>query len=139
MSPVSIEFPLPRRDTPFGPISDPTIPVAGRTLNGDRTRAFLIDTGADLSVAPRYLARQVGLDWGALVPVSIMGIERAGVTGRLGELPISLAGINFALRCLSLDVPLAREPFLLGRADFLDRFVLTLDALRGRIVLTKIP
>lgn len=66
-----------------------------------------------------------------------MGIERGGVTGRLGRLPIKLGATNLAVRCLFLDMPGA--PFILGRADFLDRFVLTLDATRGKIVLTSIP
>lgn len=100
---------------------------------------FLVDTGADVSVAPRRVAQQVGLDWQALPEMTAVGIERGGVVGRLGGLPIRLAGVDFALRCLFLDVPLSRAPFLLGRADFLDRFVLTLDASRGRIILTEIP
>lgn len=136
MSSVSIEFPLPRRDTPFGLISDPTISVLVRTLTGDRAYAFLIDTGADISVAPSFLARQVGLDWEALTPASVVGIERGGVTGRLGRLPIRLGSAELQPRCLFLEVPGA--PFLLGRADFLDRFALTLDAARGTIILTEI-
>jgi hypothetical protein len=66
--------------------------------------------------------------------MTVLGIGRAGVTGRLGQLEVRLAEVDFTLRCMFLDMPIAQGPFLLGRADFLDRFVLTLDAARGRVV-----
>lgn len=136
---MSSDFLLPRRTTPFGPLSYPRIPVTVKALTGDRTFDFLIDTGADVSVAPRGLAEQVGLDWQVLPEMEVVGIEQGEVTGRLGQLPVNLAGVDFALHCLFLDMSLASGALLLGRADFLDRFVLTLDAPRGRIILTAIP
>jgi hypothetical protein len=36
-----------------------------------------------------------------------------------------------------LDAP--RAPFILGRADFLDQLILTIDPARRRIVLTERP
>jgi predicted aspartyl protease len=56
---VSIEFPLQQKLTPFGLVSNPTIPETVRTPTADRIYAFLLDTGADFSVAPRRLARQI--------------------------------------------------------------------------------
>jgi len=41
------------------------------------------------------------------------------------------------VRCLFVDAP--RVPFILGRADFLDRFVLTIDPAQRRIILTELP
>jgi hypothetical protein len=49
----------------------PIIPVAVKTLDGYRTYRFLIDTGADFSLAPRRLAQQIGLDWDSLTPALI--------------------------------------------------------------------
>lgn len=49
---MSIEFPLRRKQTPFGLISDPKIPVVIHTPTGDRAYYFFIDTGADFVVAP---------------------------------------------------------------------------------------
>ena len=135
---MSSEFLFPRLTSPFGPLGSPRIPVTVKTRTGELTYRFLIDTGADVSVAPRGLAELVGLDWHGLPEMTVLGIEQAGVTGRLGQLPVRLAGVDFALRCIFLDVPLALGPLLLGRADFLDRFVLTLDAARGRITLTAV-
>jgi hypothetical protein len=88
---VSIEFPLQQKLTPFGRVSNPTIPVTVRTPTANRTYAFLLDTGADFST----------------------------------------------VRCLFVDAP--RAPFILGRADFLDRFVLTIDPAQRRIILTELP
>jgi predicted aspartyl protease len=133
---VSIEFSLPRKLTPFGPLSDPKIPVDVRTLRGYRTYRFLIDTGADTSLAPRLLAQQAGLDCDTLPEVQVVGVEQGGASARFGHLPIRLGNIELTVRCLFMDAP--KTPFILGRADFLDRFVLTIDHHRQRIILTEI-
>jgi len=134
---VSIEFPLPQKHTPFGPVSDPKIPIAVKTLAGYRTYRFLIDTGADFSLAPRRLAQQIGLDWKALPETRVMGVEQGGVKARLGPLPIRIGNWDLTVRCLFLDV---RKPlFILGRADFLERFTLTIDLFQRKILLTEIP
>ncbi len=134
---MSIEFPLAKKQTPFGRISDPKIPVGVRTLAGYRTFRFLIDTGADMSLAPRRLAQQVGLDWGALPEVHVIGVEQAGVVARLGHLPIRIGEVELSARCLFMDT--TKTPFILGRADFLDHFVLTIDHGLQRIILARIP
>jgi hypothetical protein len=46
-----------------------------------------------------------------------------------------LGRIELTVRCLFVDAPNAL--FLLGRADFLERFVLTIDHSRQSIVLTE--
>ena len=134
---MSIEFPLLRKQTSFGPISDPKIPVLVRTLAGQVSYRFLVDTGADFSVAPRLLAEQVGLEWTTLPEIRMVGVEQRGVRARLGQLPIRLGSTELSVRCLFVDAPKAL--FILGRADFLDRFVLTIDQAQQRIVLTESP
>lgn len=108
-----------------------------RTLAGYRSREFLVDTGADLSVAPRRLAQEVGLDWEVLPVVAVTGIGSGRVLSKLGSLPIRLGQSEFSVRCLFLDQGVA--PFILGCIDVLDRFVLTIDAAQGKIVFTEIP
>jgi len=132
---VSIEFPLLRKITPFGPVSDPKIPVAVRTTAGYRMYRFVIDPGADFSVAPDGLARQIGLDWGALPETRMTGVEQGGVDARVGQLPIRIGGLDFTVRCLFVGIQ--KPLFLLGRADFLDRFVLTIDQRQDKIILTE--
>lgn len=133
---MSIEFPLLQKITPFGLVSDPKIPVAVKTQTGYRTYRFLIDTGADFSLAPRRLAQQVGVDWGACPETQVIGVEQGGVGARLGNMPIRIGNVELTIRCLFLDTQ--KTLFILGRADFLDRFALTIDPSQNKIVLTEI-
>lgn len=134
---MSIEFPLGRKETPFGSISDPKIPVPVRIAAGYAVFRFLIDTGADFSLAPMWLGLQTGADWDTLREARVRGVERSGMTARMGHLPIRLGDRELRIRCLFVDAPSA--PFILGRTDFLDHFVLTVDHARQKITLTEIP
>lgn len=134
---VSIEFPLRQKRTPFGLVSDPKIPVTIRLLRGDRRYYFLLDTGADFSLAPRRLAHQVGLDWEQLRASQVIGVEQRGVNARVGRLPIRVGPLDFTVRCFFVDA--LRTPFILGRADFLDHLILHIDPSARRIILDDIP
>jgi hypothetical protein len=56
------------------------------------------------------------------------------MAARLGHLPIRVAAEDLTVRCIFVDS--SRVPLLLGRADFLDRFILMIDARRQKLVLT---
>jgi predicted aspartyl protease len=133
---VSIDFPLLWRQTAFGVVSDPKIPVTIPTLAGARSYYFLVDTGADFSLAPRSVAIDVGLDWNRLPHAAITGVEQGTLQARLGQMPLRIRGIDLSVRCLFLGMP--NTDFILGRADFLDRFVLTIDQPRRRIILDEV-
>lgn len=77
---MAIEFPLGRKQTPFGFISDPKIPVRVRIAAGYVVYRFLIATGADFSLAPRWLGRQVDAPWEALPETRVRGVESGGLT-----------------------------------------------------------
>lgn len=132
---ASFEFPLLRKLTPLGVISDPKVPLVVHTLVGDITYQFLLDTGADFSLAPRRLAQQVGLNWERLPTAQILGVGAGAMAARVGSLPLRIGDVELSVRCMFVDISAA--PFLLGRADILDRFVITLDAVRERITLTE--
>ena len=108
-----------------------------RTLAGYRSREFLVDTGADLSVVPRRLAQEIGLDWGSLPVLPVTGVGYGQVVAKLGEPPIRIGHVELTVRCLFLDQPVA--PFILGCTDVLDRFALTIDAGQRKIIFTEIP
>ena len=131
---MSIAFPLREKLTLFGRVSDPTIPVTIQTQAGVRTYMFLIDTGADCAVAPRRLAQQVGLTWSSLPPAQVVGMGQGGVSTRVGPLTVQVGPWTFTMRCMFVEGP--RVPFILGRADFLDRLIVTIDPAQRRIVLT---
>jgi hypothetical protein len=134
---VSIEFPLPRRWSPFGLIVEPKILVEVRTQAGYRGSHFLVDTGADVSVASRALAQRIGHDWERLPVFRITGVGPASLPAKLGSLPLRLGGLDLSVRCLFLDQPDA--PYVLGCAEVLDRFTVTIDAGQPKIILTEIP
>jgi predicted aspartyl protease len=132
-----VEFPLLRQATPFGPIPEPSLLLEVRTIAGYRGHRFLIDTGAEFSVAPRSLAQEVGLDLDSLPLVPTVGVGPGRLSARLGAITIRIGEVELSVRCLFMDHGL--KPYILGRADVLDRFVLTIDAGRGTIALTEIP
>ena len=133
---MSSEFPLRQKRTPFGLVSAPKTPVHVRLLHGDRRYHFLLDTGADFSIAPRRLARQLGLEWDALRETQVIGVEQRGVHARLGLLPIRVGHLDFTVRCFFVDA--LRTPFVLGRADFLAHLILHIDPSARRIMLDDI-
>jgi len=137
MLPTSIEFPLLRKRTPFGLISDPKITVGIKIQGRYRSYRFLLDTGADFALAPRRLAEEVGLRWEALPETRVIGVEGQGVPARLGQLPLRIGPVELEVRCLFVDLPSA--PFVLGRADLLERFRLVIDPRRRRIILEEVP
>jgi len=106
------------------------------TLAGVEIYRFLLDTGADFSAAPRSLAEQVGLHWNELPAARVAGVGSSVLDVRVGGLPIRLGDTSLTVRCFFIDEP--RAPFVLGRADVLERFVTTFDAGNQRITLTAI-
>lgn len=133
---MSIEFRLPQQRTAFGILTYPRIEVAVETVDGDVVVRFLVDTGADFALAPRGLAEAVGLEWSRLPEVGVRGVGGRGQETRLGRLPIRLGATTMTVRCMFMDS--ARTPLILGRADVLDRFILTLDQPARRLVLTEV-
>jgi hypothetical protein len=69
--------------------------------------------------------------------VDVLGVGRSGMRAQLGELPLRIGDVELRVRCLFMDVE--SDVFILGRADFLDRFALTIDARAQRIILTPFP
>jgi hypothetical protein len=107
-----------------------------RTLVGEVMIRFLIDTGADFSLAPRYVATLVGLDWESLPTSDVRGITQERTGARISALPLRVGDVEFSVRCTFIDA-ISPVP-LLGCADFLDRFALTIDARAQRITLTDL-
>ena len=130
---MSIEFPLAYRQTLFGLLSDPKIPVTVRGPLKQRRYRFMVDTGARSVVASRRVAVEAGRNWRTLPPARLTGIEQGSIPARMGRLPIRVGPIDLTVRCLVVDNP--RTPFVLGRADFFDRFVVIIDQPRRKIIL----
>jgi hypothetical protein len=94
----------------------------------------VIDTGADFSAVPLYVAQWIGLAAEQLSDVDVVRVGRGGIHAQLGELPLRIGNVELSVRCLFIDME--ADLFILGRADFLDRFALTIDTRARRISLT---
>jgi predicted aspartyl protease len=132
----SIEFPLLSKITPLGSITDPRIDLQIATPFGWQDHRFLIDTGADFSAVPRWIAELAAPNWEALTPARISDVGAGIVEVRVGNLPIRIGDAELPVRCMFVDRPDA--PLVLGRGDVLERFVITFDAGRQRITFEEI-
>ena len=105
----------------------------------EQTQVMLVDSGADVSLAPRRLAEVLDLDWAKGKPMVLRGISpepQCAVRGRLFETAVRVLPDGWPLRppvCFAEgDVPL-----LAGRRGFLDRLQVELDGPRRLTRMTR--
>lgn len=109
----------------------PVLDVFLRTAEGARTpELFVVDSGADVSMATRYLCEAIGLRWDAGTEVELRGIvprEECRVVARLHPVEIY---VRDADRRLTIPICFADSddaPLLLGREGFFDAFTISFD------------
>jgi hypothetical protein len=98
-------------------IHRPVLPVLVRTRHGFVERDFLVDSGADLSMAPYELFRQLGRRWQDGEPITLRGISQRKVCivqGRIHEVDILIPDADVMLRLLMVFAR-GNVPFVLGR------------------------
>jgi len=109
----------------------PVLDVFLRTVEGGQTRElFVVDSGADVSMATRYLCEALGLQWDAGTRVELRGIvarEECRVLASLHQVEIYIrdADRRFTIPMCFADSDDA--PLLLGRDGFFDAFGIYLD------------
>jgi hypothetical protein len=93
---------------------------------------FLVDSGADISMAPRKLCDKLGLDWEAGEPVSLKGISpkrECAVPARVFEVELLVLDISIAL-VVPICFADGDASQLLGREGFFDCFRILFDKQR---------
>jgi len=110
--------------------------VLVRGRHGLIERDFLLDSGADPSMAPQELRRQLGLRWQDGVSIALRGISQRKtclVQGRIHEVDILVSDAGVMLH---LPVVFARgnAPFVLGREGFFDAFDIAFEKAKQRTV-----
>jgi hypothetical protein len=111
----------------------PTLKAVFVTTDGRTLRErFLVDSGADISMAPRRLCDLLGLDWHAGEPVSLNGISprpECAVAARVlaVEMLVPEIGIALVVPICFADGDVSQ---LLGREEFFDCFRITFDKRR---------
>lgn len=114
----------------------PVLPVLVRGLHGFIERDFLVDSGADLSMAPHELCRQLGLRWQDGTPITLRGISQRKtclVQGRIHEVDILVSDADVMLH-LPMVFARGNAPFVLGREGFFDAFDIAFEKTNRRMV-----
>lgn len=114
----------------------PILPVLVRGRRDFVERDFLVDSGADLSMAPEELCRQLGLRWPDGAPIRLRGIsprKTCLVQGRIHEVEIFVPQAEIMLR-LPMVFARGNAPFLLGREGFFDAFDIAFEKTNRRTV-----
>jgi hypothetical protein len=111
------------------PCAIPEITVLVRTSLGNAKLRFVVDTGADITTIPMWLAQQERID---VSPHAIQG----SVTGLHGQtvgkvcdlITFQIAGVRYQWPCdFILSPPTQRRIPVLGRAGFLREFAVCID------------
>ena len=90
---------------------------------------FVVDSGADISLGPRQLARDLGLDWRKGERTELTGISKRKVcrlTGRLFTVEMAIPEVDAPLQ-IPICLASVEAPFLLGREGFFDAFRVEFD------------
>lgn len=132
----SIRIPCPKTDTPYGEIFYPGLVVAVLLTSGYQPFEFILDSGADCTMVPRYLSDLVGIQLPDLPDTYIGGISGKKMPAYKGELRMKLRTEEFDIRCVFTRSN--RTPFLLGRVDFFSLFDVCFDAANCRIILKRL-
>ena len=90
----------------------------------EKTFRFIVDSGADVSLAPRHISDELKLDWDKGIEVEMSGIakkEECIVEGRIHDVDIIIPDIKLKIR-IPICFAEGDAPFLLGREGFMDYF-----------------
>ena len=123
-----------RQKTPTGTNYRPVVDLVFEEKKNYNLYSFILDSGADISLAPRHLAERIGLNWARGSRISLTGISpkpECSVDGRIQEAAAFLPDL-----ALNLSLPICfadgNAPYLIGREGFFDRFNITLDKKKRR-------
>lgn len=106
------------------PVVDVFFPALGRA------ETMLLDSGADISLAPKKLADEMGLDWEAGKSRRYRGISpkpECAVAARVLEIEVELASFRGRFVVPFAFADAGDVPLLAGRRGFFERFRLCLD------------
>lgn len=130
----NLSFPFRYEGSRFVPLAR----IGLKTRDGKVDYDFLVDTGADFTTLPKYMAERLGLDLNSLKRSSATGLGGYMVKTWLTKLDLIL---NDDVE-VSVNVSITNEnstPFLLGRADLLDvLYSWNFNATQKQIEFTKI-
>lgn len=122
---MSITFPLVEKVVGLGRLWVPYVTAELKGRGAWIRVMFLLDTGADCTLLPRYVATELGIPLATCPASRLGGIEGGSLPCRKAVLDARIGTEALRMTCLISerdDVPL-----LLGRLDVFDRFSLEID------------
>lgn len=133
----SIKISCPKTRGIFGEIFYPGLEVEVLLLHptGYQPFEFILDSGADCTIVPRYMATLTGIKLPRRANAHMTGVSGKPNACFKGKLNMRLQGQEFEVRCLFTYSN--RTPFLLGRVDFFSIFQVSFDGNSCDIILTK--
>ena len=114
----------------------PVLRVALRGRSEMIPGEFLVDTGADVSMAPHELFEELDLRWHAGARFPIQGISRrrsCTLIGRLHEVDLLIPAASILMRVPMVFVR-GDAPYVLGRDTFFEAFRIAFDPTRRRTI-----
>lgn len=135
----NFEFEYRYIETPvLGKTFFPLITLGFKTLDkGIVDFEFIVDTGADLTTLPFYMADRLGLNLAKAPRSQSLGIGGFLLDTWIVQVPIFIQNSEFKIRAsITKD---NQTPFLLGRVDLLDKiFSWNFDSKKKKIIFSKI-
>lgn len=119
-----------RQNTHFGTMRRPMVTVSlWSPIDRDWHQVMmLIDTGADVTVIPRYLAAFIGLDLQKSTSLQTSGIGGNSKLDIIDSVHLKIgSGSQAVQRTIPVGITAERIPPLLGRQDALESFGIYLD------------
>lgn len=103
----------------------PAVVLTLKTIQGKKRFMFIMDTGSDMMVLPKYMKYRLDIDRTKLRKSIAYGISGKAVATEEIELPVNFCGETFSIRASFTDNN--QTPFLLGKEGIFDRFNITFD------------
>jgi hypothetical protein len=125
-----------RQKTRTGTVYRPIVDLLLSEKTGYNVYSFIVDSGADISLAPRQLAERMGIDWIKGSRVTLTGISpkpECSLEGRIHKVSAFVPETEFELS-LPMCFADGNAPYLVGREGFFDEFNITLDKQKRRTV-----
>ncbi len=135
---MSINIPYQYKQSPyFGKICDIGLVVEVWLPSiGYQPFEFALDSGADCTIVPRYLAGLVGIRLPPTTDAELEGVDGMKMPAYKGHLKLRIGSDEFTVRCLFTESD--ETPFLLGRVDFFSLFNVQFDNRNNQIVLERL-
>lgn len=119
-----------------GKILDPLVVLPLKTKLGWYPTVFLLDSGADTSMLPLQMAKNLALYYNPALKTQLVGIGEKRTNAYFGKINIKVGDIELRLRCYFIDAE--DSTLLLGRLDLFDKFDITFDSSKKEIIFVQI-